>query len=130
MSKNYYDCVVGIGYASRNNYRDEPLANMPCASAGIIYRDSKQGKETMLKSYETFVLKKDAAGYVQCTGIYSRTTIKHISAWLKQFAPKISYYAIKEAYKNGYAIHAENGNIVKLDPHKVDIYGFMEKEAE
>lgn len=122
MSKNYYNCNVGIGFLSENNYRDQPLEYLPYGSCGTVF--IKKDKNPALKSYQTFVLQKDVNGYVQCTGIYSRTTIKHIAAWLKEFAPKISYHTMKQCYIKNLAIHAENGNIVELDG-KFDVYGFQ-----
>ncbi len=124
MSKNYYTCLVGIGFKSENNYRDKPLAYCPYGSCGIIYN----GKDTMLKSYETFVLKKDSNGFVQCTGVYSRTTMKHISAWLKEIASNISYHTMKKCYLDNVAINAETGEIKALNG-KRDFYGFQGLEA-
>lgn len=111
------------GFFYRNAYYDKPLAYMPYASAGLI--ETKNA--VYLKSYTTFVCKVDDKGWLQCTGIYSRTTMKHIAAFTKQFCNgKNLYHICKAIYQDGKAYNIYTGEILNLDPNNYnnDGYGF------
>ena len=34
--------------------------------------------------------------FIECTGLYSMTTIKHIGWFLREYAPDLSYYDVKK----------------------------------
>lgn len=68
-----------------------------------------------LISYSTGVIQlvTDDNGYVWlgCTGTYSRTTIKHIAAFLREYAPAATYYTAKAAYLGHYLLCLDTGEI-------------------
>ena len=66
------------------------------AQAQIVYLP---GNITILQSYSTFVLEVDAAGWLHCNGLYSRTTIKHIG-WFMRELYGLTYYIAKECWVN------------------------------
>lgn len=108
MSKNYYNCLDGYFY-KENIYRDRPLKYLPYGQCGII----EQGKHVYLKSYTTMVLDLDREnGWLYCTGLYSRTTIKHIGKWLKEICPNVDYYTVKAAYNNGMVYNVYTGELM------------------
>lgn len=49
-----------------------------------------------LYSYNTLVITIDEAGWLRITGLYSRTTIKHIGWFMRERG--LSYYDAKQAY--------------------------------
>lgn len=57
---------------------------------------------TELWSYSTRVLIHDRLnGRIECTGLYSATTRRHISWYMEEtFNGKYDYYDIKKAYQN------------------------------
>ena len=107
MSKNYYACNDGY-YRVNGVYRDRPLKYLPYGSAGIL-----EFKDTIiLKSYTTQVIELNKkTGWLYCTGLYSRTTIKHISVFLKEICPNTSYYTIKDCVNNGNVYNVFTGEI-------------------
>lgn len=116
-----YKKMVCNGMFYTETWYEKRLANMPYASAGII--TGKNPAVTMLKSYCTFVLCLDQNGWLQCTGIYSRTTIRHISAFLKEYAPGINYYDVKKIAGKGIAINIHTRETMECTGMP-DIYGF------
>jgi hypothetical protein len=68
------------------------LKFMPYAKAKVF----TEGDNAVLRSYQTTVAVING-GYAFCYGLYSRTTIRHISAFAKQFG--LSYYIFKKCYK-------------------------------
>jgi len=110
------------GYFERTVYYDKPLKYCPYGSCGTIERSNGN---VYLKSYSTFVLCLTSEGWLQCSGIYSRTTIKHIGAWLKEYAPGVSYYTAKQCYTEGKAYNIHTGEFKDLENIlNPDIYGF------
>lgn len=73
---------------------EKKLAKMPYAQAKVRdYRDMGHDM-IILQSYATdVVIMKD--GKLECTGLYSATTRKHISAFLSEYCPRYSYYDVK-----------------------------------
>ena len=73
---------------------ERTLRKMPYAQAKVRdYADI--GSDTrVLQSYATdvIIVKK---GLLECTGLYSMTTRKHISAFLWEYYPNISFNTIK-----------------------------------
>lgn len=66
-----------------------------------------------LVSYRTTVIVIDPQGWLTCSGTYSRTTIKHISAFMKEYTT-LGYYTAKDAYINNYTINIYTGEIKPL----------------
>ena len=73
---------------------EKTLRKMPYAQAKVRdYRDIGSDM-VVLQSYKTDVIyvKK---GIMTCAGLYSMTTRKHISAFLSEYYPHISFYDVK-----------------------------------
>lgn len=94
-----------IGYYAKDIevFVDSRLKYLPYAQAGIKW---STGGGVELYSYSTLVLRFDNTGRYQTIEIlfdpsYSRTTCRHVSAFLEQFAPWTSYQELKNAFKNG-----------------------------
>lgn len=90
----------------RRVYVDERLAAMPAAQAGIIRR----GDSVFLISYETKVA-EIVGGWLHVYGLFSRTTGKHLSAFLKQFAPAVGYYTAKQCALDDVEVNVKTGEI-------------------
>ena len=91
--------------------RSCPLKYMPYAQAHVEkYEDGM----VALISYRTGIIQIDAEGWLKCSGLYSRTTIRHISAFMKEYGNGLSYYSAKDAYVNNYAINIYTGEIIEL----------------
>lgn len=99
----YFEKVVEVNV-------DRKLKNMPYAQAGV--RIDEYGAITLV-SYETEVINIDPMGWLTCTGTYSASTRKHIGAFLKEYAPNITYQDAKRCYENNETIQIYTGAIAK-----------------
>ena len=86
------------------------LKFMPYASAKVKMYD----KKIILQSYATDVIIIDENGFMRCTGTYSQTTRKHISAFIKEFAPQLNHYTAKMCYLANQAININTGEVINL----------------
>ena len=66
-----------------------------------------------LVSYATTVITIDPMGWLTCSGTYSRTTIKHIGAFMKEYT-NLTYHDAKRAYTGNHTINIHTGEIVSL----------------
>lgn len=89
---------------------ERKLKKMPYAQATVKVDD--YGAITLI-SYTTEVITIDPQGWLTCTGTYSQTTRKHISAFMSEYT-KLTYKDAKDAYENNYTINIYTGEIVKL----------------
>jgi hypothetical protein len=89
---------------------DKKLTFCPNGSAGVMFDNNG----VHLISYTTRVCTIDNDGFLTCTGTYSRTTIKHISAFIKEYAPNLDYYTAKKCYENKIAINIFTGEIINI----------------
>lgn len=87
------------------------LSAMPYAQAHI---EIDEDGNISLFSYVTKVAEIDADGFVSCFGLYGRTTRKHISAFIKEYAQPLDYYDIKQAYEGGYKVSHITGEITDI----------------
>jgi len=87
------------------------LSAMPYAQAHIEIDDAGN---ISLFSYVTKVAEIDTDGFVTCFGLYSMTTRKHISAFMREYAQPLDYYDIKKAYENDYKINYLTGEIIEI----------------
>lgn len=86
-----------------------PLKNMPYAQASVIL----SGKNDItLRSYKTDVI-IISDGWMTCTGTYSQTTRKHISAFMKEFNFG-SYFLAKSLYINKEKMNIYTGEILPI----------------
>ena len=104
-----YTKQVNDGYFRKVVTYDKRLKYCPYGSAGVI--KSEDGS-IHLCSYTTRVISIDPEGLLECTGTYSATTRKHIGAFLKEYAPRLSYYDAKEAAATGCRINIHTGERV------------------
>lgn len=87
------------------------LRKMPYAQAKVRdYRDIRKDM-IVLQSYQTDVIIVEN-GFLECTGLYSMTTRKHISAFLNEYFPKISFQMVKTIANTGKMIDTYDGSIV------------------
>ena len=89
---------------------DKKLDSMPYAQAGVRFENGS----IILVSYATVVCIIDEHGFLTCTGTYSKTTRKHIGAFMYEYAPKFSYYTAKMCYENNEAINIYTGEVISL----------------
>lgn len=86
------------------------LKAMPYAQAKVTIDEHGA---IILTSYATDVITIDPQGWLTCTGTYSQTTRKHISAFMKEYT-KLSYNDAKDAFWNNYTINIYTGEIQPL----------------
>lgn len=88
---------------------DKRLEYCPYGQCGVnIHEDGT----IELYSYTTMVIRiKD--NWLYCTGTYSATTRKHIGCFLKEYAPRVSYYTVKQCYNDNMEINIETGEVRK-----------------
>lgn len=67
------------------------LRYMPYAQAHVTITNDG----IFLTSYATTVCHIDSSGWLVCTGLYSATTRRHISAFLREYAPDITFRMVK-----------------------------------
>ena len=65
-----------------------------------------------LQSYATIVATIDNDGWLTIHGLYSRTTIRHISWFVKEFA-NLTYQTAKRLYVDGYRYNIHTGEIAE-----------------
>lgn len=90
------------------------LANMPSAQAGVRIDNARH--TITLVSYSTPALQLDTARGILAPIInpaYSRTTGRHVTAFLREFCPGYTYYDVKAAFLGEYGIHAPTGRHVR-----------------
>jgi hypothetical protein len=89
------------------------LTAMPYAQAHVeIHEDGAKS----LFSYVTLVAHITADGWLTIYGLYSATTRKHISAFMKEYGGGIlDYYSAKGAYEGNYRINIFTGEIEDLE---------------
>ena len=76
------------------------LANHPYAKCHVGIEPGL----IVLVSYTTpviFLTEKNGCRFVECTGTYSQTTRKQIGYFLKEYAPDLTYQAVKAIVGQG-----------------------------
>jgi hypothetical protein len=70
-----------------------------------------EGLEIKLVSYRTVVLIYNVIDKtIECTGLYSMTTRKHIGWFMNQYIQGYNYHDVKHAYENNYILELKGGN--------------------
>ena len=92
------------------------LAYMPYAQAHVEIDDDGN---KYLFSYRTLVIELTADGWLTCTGTYSRTTIRHIGAFMREYVEWPNgmhgdYFTAKNAYLGNYRLNVETGEVEDL----------------
>lgn len=67
-----------------------------------------------LVSYKTQVLHIDREGWCVVTGMYSVTTSKHISWFVGEFLPHLTYYTLKRVCIDELKINVKTGEVQPL----------------
>ena len=86
------------------------LKFMPSAQAHI--EQDTQGN-TILISYTTKILTLTPDGWLTCTGLYSATTRRHISAFMREYGAGQDYYFAKSCYENNIAMNIYTGEVIE-----------------
>ena len=92
------------------------LASMPYAQAHV---EIDEDGNKYLFSYRTLVIELTADGWLTCTGTYSRTTIRHIGAFMREYVEwpngeRGDYFTAKNAYLGKYRLNVETGEVEGL----------------
>lgn len=87
-------------------YVDERLKYCPYGQCGMA--KSSDGAIHLI-SYHKLVASISRDGWFMCYGLYSATTRKHIGAFLKEYAPNLTYHDAKHCYEEGLQMHIHTG---------------------
>lgn len=92
------------------------LELMPYAQAHV---EIDEDGNKYLFSYRTMVIELTADGWLTCTGTYSRTTIRHIGAFMREYVEwpngeRGDYFTAKNAYLGNYRLNIETGEVEDL----------------
>ena len=92
------------------------LSYMPYGKAHVEIDDTGC---IALYSYNTLVILISNDGWLLCTGIYSRTTIRHIGAFMKEYVKWPNgehgdYYTAKNAYMGNYQLNIKTGEVFQM----------------
>lgn len=108
---NHQQMTMGrIGLGSPLSAR--PLSKMPYAQASV----AQYPRKVALISYATKVaeIKYDANGaWLRVYGLYSATTRRHISAFMREYGIGNDYYTARMCSETGYWYNLETGEITK-----------------
>lgn len=96
------------------NITIKKLTAMPYAQAHV---EIMPNGEINLFSYETLVISIDPNGWVSCSGLYSMTTRKHISAFVKEYAKPLDYQTIKKVYSDDMVINMHTGEVMPWEEY-------------
>ena len=89
---------------------EKVLNRMPYAQAKVRdYHDIGRNL-VVLQSYRTDVIIVNG-NWLRCTGLYSMTTRKHISAFMKEYFPSITYFDVKKLVTDGLEMNVITGEV-------------------
>lgn len=77
-------------------------------SAQVKVFEYEDGARTLM-SYTTAVIRIDSEGWMEISGLYSRTTIKHIGWFMREYG--LTYQTAKHAYENNLRFNVFTGEI-------------------
>ena len=87
------------------------LIKMPYAQACVRdYADIGEDKRVLQSYWTDVIIVQD--GYMECTGLYSMTTRKHISAFLWEYYPHITFNMVKAIAVTGDKLDVLTGEVV------------------
>lgn len=91
-----------------------PLKEMPYAQACVRTYDNGM---VVLQSYKTDVI-YIIDDWMTVTGTYSRTTIRHISAFMKEMSAKygynLTYHTAKACWRDNYRMNLTTGEVEQI----------------
>ena len=89
------------------------LSAMPYAQAHVRTTISGGYGSATLVSYTTPVAALDTEGWLQIFGLYSATTRRHISAFVKEYCG-IDYQTAKHIYEKGQKLNIYTGEVIPI----------------
>lgn len=89
------------------------LALMPYAQAKVEISEYVNPGVIDLISYKTRVATISPDGWLTILGLYSMTTRKHISAFMREYA-KCTFASAKLLYENGWKMNIHTGEIIPI----------------
>lgn len=89
---------------------EKNLSAMPYAQAKVIIMDNGN---IVLRSYYTDAAMIRSDGWLTINGLYSATTRKHISAFVKEYA-NISYQLAKQLYNDKMRYNIYTGEVAPI----------------
>lgn len=99
--------MVKVGYHTQKVWYDKALKFAPSAQCGVNFVNG----DTVFMSYITpVIIIHDNVLY--CFGTYSRTTIKQIGRFLKEYAPSLDYYSVKAIAGTETGINILTGELI------------------
>lgn len=119
-------CTNGIFEHVRTVSVSKKLKYLPYAQAGIRVISPNC---VQLVSYETIVIEIDR-GWLVVNGLYSMSTRRHISAFVKEWLPGVTYQDIKALFENGEKLNIHTGEIAPkrkkvINPSNVPAVSFV-----
>lgn len=102
------------------NYRDYDVVktwkmpNHEYAQCKILER---RDGALVLQSYNTIVVSITKDGWMDCSGIYSRTTIKHIGWFMKCYGNGCGYYDAKWAWQHDSCVNIYTGEVLTYEEY-------------
>ena len=86
------------------------LKSMPYAQAVVRNYGDIDKDLIVLQSYETdVIIVRD--GWLHCTGLYSMTTRKHISAFMREYGNGFTFQDVKRCYEDNKELNITTGEI-------------------
>ena len=93
------------------------LSAMPYAQAHIRIDDSGN---IYRFSYTTCVATIDSDGWLRIYGLFSRTTRRHISAFMREYTP-CDYYTAKHIFTEGMVMNMHTGEVLTYEEFEPNI---------
>lgn len=87
---------------------ERTLRSMPYAQAKVRNYADVGIDRIVLQSYQTDVIIIDH-DWLECTGLYSMTTRKHISAFMREWGNGFTFLDVKKAYEGKYRLNIATG---------------------
>lgn len=115
MVRKKVKCVYGYYEQVKSVTYDKSLKFKPYAQAGVTF----EGDRVTLISYDSpiLTLSCNSIEFYDTAPDYSHSTIGHVIAFLKEYAPTISYQQVKKAYHTdvGSEWTISGGNLLHLN---------------
>ena len=86
------------------------LRSMPYAQAKVRNYADIDRDLIILQSYQTDVIIIEN-GWLTCTGLYSMTTRKHISAFMREYGNGFTFHDVKRCYERHERLNITTGEV-------------------
>ena len=110
MTQKQYEQLDSFYYRKSVEF-ERKLKRIPYGQCGVkvCYDGTK-----ILRSYATLVCAIDGDGWLSIRGTYSRTTIKHISAFMYEYGRTSTYYTAKQCLNDDMVYNICTGEVLTL----------------